>query len=141
MSTEPKKAGAGPKRPRRRRKIKDRGPWDSVCGNCGRYIKGVRMTRGRPWRKVLPYCTNCGRYALRGVHVAALAVVLVPLAAAALLLALYLLLWLITPGEKIYETEDPSPGPQLSLPRSALSYGRAPKGALAIYERAKAKPA
>ena len=94
------------RRRRRRRKIKEPGPWDSICGNCGRYIKGIRMTRRRPWRKVLPYCANCGRYALRGVHVAGLAAVLIPLAAAALLLALYLLLWLTAPSDKIHERED-----------------------------------
>jgi hypothetical protein len=67
------------------------GRWDSVCGNCGRRIKGIRMGRPAPWQKVLPYCRNCRLYALRAVHVAAIASALALLGGAALLL-LYLLL-------------------------------------------------
>jgi hypothetical protein len=80
-----------PRRAGRRQKIKMRRPWDSVCGNCGRYIEGFAMRRPVPWQKVLPYCRNCYRYALRGVHAAALAAVFGLLVAGSLL-ALYLLL-------------------------------------------------
>lgn len=61
--------------------------WDSVCGSCGRRVKGVSMARQFPWERVLPYCRFCDEYALRAAHVAAIAAaVIVPLAAAALLL-------------------------------------------------------
>lgn len=96
MSTEPGKEeglGSGHSESHRanRRKVK-KGAWDSICANCGRYVKGFRATRILPWQRVLPYCRNCERYALRGVHYAALAVI-VPLGAAALLATLFLLLW------------------------------------------------
>ena len=67
--------------------VPSRWRWDSVCGNCGRPVKGVELARQFPWERVLPYCRRCDEYALRGVHFAALAAaVIVPLAALALLL-------------------------------------------------------
>ena len=61
--------------------------WDSVCRNCGRPVKGLKLSRQFPWEKVLPYCRLCDEYALRGVHFAALAAaVIVPLVALTLLL-------------------------------------------------------
>jgi len=66
------------------------GAWDSICGHCGRRIQGIALRRPVPWQQVLPYCRNCGRYALRPLHFAVLAAVLIPLAGA-ILLALYLL--------------------------------------------------
>jgi len=62
--------------------------WGSFCHTCGRYIRGIHAARpGLPWRKLLPYCGRCKHYALHGIHLAALAIVLALCAA-----ALYLLL-------------------------------------------------
>ena len=88
MITGPGKEERGARHRGRRGEAGPAGLWDSICVNCGRYIKGITGRRPYLWQRVLPYCRNCRRYALRPVHGAAVAAALISLIAAALYLLL-----------------------------------------------------